>query len=616
MIMNIENNKVVTGYPGLNQIDSSLICSFFISDKSFYFDDEADFLSLPVWIAYIKSLDLYHVTNLKETEDQTEADQYIISELDYEYFYKTGKYKFIFKSPFTLEYHQNLLNWSCKSMRVFLADINKHLYGKLSGGHIYGFNVEMFNVEKKSFSSGSAPAWTTIKIVLSDPTEYNENGIKSLVTWNPNRINLVFVEISDITGAGSVIHVKVTDTTYGYEINGLVPSDFIVIDDTGVLTVTSCVQTDCGEFDLTMSAPVTFGTIQIDTDHFYSIAYNYYIVQNTCVCQDYDWTDENNFEVDVLYAGDLSAVTGLLIADFTLVDDINGPVTLTSVTETTPGHYVFVSVTDLTSGDITIDDGTVTGTSEYQLLIECKFELFASTATNNFSCKITTLISDIEVTGLLLADFAVVDDNHESIPISSVSEGAGSVYTFTLGLARTVGDLILDDIMYFGTGNYDFEQAFISNGGASGTTDFVDTDLDGVADDFDLLMPGSITASIITDIYLTGNAQKLIDISTTGVTVGINCYLAYFVFGHSYLLRLKYRTVNAGTGPDRYTNLSIYSDDGTVYVNEDISPSTGYFSIYESTEFVPDDEKTISVHLAFNRHLMELIIDTIELIEV
>lgn len=79
------------------------------------------------------------------------------------------------------------------------------------------------------------------------------------------------------------------------------------------------------------------------------------------------------------------------------------------------------------------------------------------------------------------------------------------------------------------------------NAGASGTTDWVDTDLDGLADNMNTTeSPSAVTYSIITGSGFTGNAQRFDILITTQVDFRSDAFS--LTNGESYKIRFKYRT--------------------------------------------------------------------------
>lgn len=86
----------------------------------------------------------------------------------------------------------------------------------------------------------------------------------------------------------------------------------------------------------------------------------------------------------------------------------------------------------------------------------------------------------------------------------------------------------------------------IANGGAADTTDWVDTDSDGLADSFTEGGMGSTDFSIVTGNGFTGNAQRMDFVS------GINNFLipdnVTLEDGKKYYVKLKYRSNNSLSG--------------------------------------------------------------------
>lgn len=618
MIGKYENSKTLTGNPFTEtQITSAMLCTLFISDRDFYFADEDTFEAQSNWITAIKNRDVHQIIKLKESEDQSEPDQYIKSDLDYEYFYKTGKYQFIFKAPYRLDYHQNLANWSGKPMRIFLGDINKNVYAMNNSGQVRGFDVELFHVEKKSFSFGTVPAWTTIKIRLAFPEEYDETGLCTKMDWNPNKTSVIFCTISSITGTGSTLTFTVTDSVHGIYIEGLTADDFSIDDDENTRTVSSLAYLGDGQYTLTASGSVAYGTITIDADDFYSSDTSYFVTTSSCVISNIVWSSEHIFTCEVAYSGSGSPVTGMDSGDFTVTDDVEGVCTITDVTETPSGTYQVTCIETLTTGDIDVDDGSVTGTAEYDLVLQVEFSNFGNSATHAFQVDIDLIGGSSPVTGLADTDFTITDELNGVLAITDFDEPTTGTYTFILDKAKTNINVVLSNASYEGEDDFDCNlDYYILNGGGSGTTDFVDAG-GGIPTGFGVYQDSYCDAEIITDDpYMEGNSFQIQKTSgAASIQVGFYCNPVYFKFNTAYKIRVKYRTTSAGTGADRFTKL-ILNGAATNYINEDMDVSGTYWSWYTSEEFTITNDTQLELLILFTKLNMIILVDTVEIIEV
>ncbi len=120
----------------------------------------------------------------------------------------------------------------------------------------------------------------------------------------------------------------------------------------------------------------------------------------------------------------------------------------------------------------------------------------------------------------------------------------------------------------------------VTNGGGVGTTDWVDTNTDGLGDNWS---KGNVEVSIVTGNGFNGNAQRAVRNIFTGtkdvysdvysVPTGINLYV-----------RLKYRGEDTAQG---YIELQVYDTSfGNLLLNEQMTNNTGNAVEYLSGSFV------------------------------
>lgn len=611
MIGSFENINVKTGYPARNQATISQIRTLFLTGSSLTFASSTLFETRSQWIAGLKAETIFALRNLIEVEDQSEETSYIKSRSDYTYRGKKGKYVYILKAPYVKEYHDHIEDYSGRNdLRVFLADVNGNIAGNLNGSAVRGLDIELLQIEKKKYGTGEVN-WTQIKMVLSDPDELNK---VSSMNWNPNLLSMVHVTLSAISGSGATVQFTIKDSVFGLAIDNLYLDDITLTDNAGGITMLMLTEKGDGIYMITASDSLSYGSIAINSDRYYGSG-NYYVNQDTVILNNFEWESQNKFQADVRLSGDLSLYTGLLLADFAITDDIEGTATITGVTEVSTGRYEFEVTEDLTTGSIAIDDGTVTGSTEYAVQIEVTFQNFSTADPANITFQIVTAITGAEVPGMTDADFTITDDNNGELEIDTLTEGAQAYYSLDLDEARTIGEVVLADDLYYGTGAYDYSGVSVVNGGASGTTDFVDSNADGLADGFSKTIAG--TATIVSSMTgFTGNAQQLRKVSGGLTAVNIRCSANYWKNSKHYKLRFKFQTQNAGTSGDRFT--SLYIDNQTINLyTELIEPTTGYYEIIETTSFlVPSGTYYIELMWAINKLNMIITIDEIELIEV
>lgn len=611
MIGSFENTRKRTGYPRKNLTTSSQINSLIISDQSFSFASETLFEDHSQWIIDIKNDKLQVIKNLTDFDYESEKTEYIKSELDYEYAGKPGKYKYLFRCVYSESYHDYLSELSGRNLRVFLADTNYNIHGYLSGATVKGLDVDLFHIEIKKLPNGREPAWSIIKLILSDP---NEKNLTTKMLWNPNRFDLIHIAISEVTGSGSYVDFTIKDTEYGILIDHLYISDISLADNAGGISVLMLTEKGCGQYRITATGALTYGTINVNSDRFYGTG-EYIIVQDTVIFNNFVFESSTVFQVDVRYSGDLSLYTGLVLADFAMVDDTYGAVTISSVTEVSTGRYEIATSTILSTGDIDIDDSIVTGAGTYTRTVEVEILNITRDVdipTNSMNFEVKTVISALDVTGLGIADFAISDTNNGPMTISAITEVAAGSYEATLSGAGTAGTISILTSIYYGSELYNFSTVTVINGGASGTTDFINP-TDGVAERFTAQLSG-VGSIVYAPTGFTGNTQQISHLAGT-YPAGLRVDLSYFKTEVDYKLRFKYRISQHGTGADRFVTVLVQGDD--LYLYETFEFTGYYVNLYESPVFqMLPGENAVSINWWFNRISMVLIIDEIELIEV
>jgi hypothetical protein len=128
----------------------------------------------------------------------------------------------------------------------------------------------------------------------------------------------------------------------------------------------------------------------------------------------------------------------------------------------------------------------------------------------------------------------------------------------------------------------------ILNAGASGTTDWVDTDMNGLADNMNTTeSPSSVTYSIITGSGFTGNAQRF-DINIT-TQVDFRTDPFSLINGETYMIRFKYRTDS--------TNMQVSLRNASTFVTKAgsgiLATNTGNAVEYTTSTFVAGSENYI-----------------------
>lgn len=611
MIINAEGILKKTGYPRANRTKLGKIRTLFITGPNFTFSSVTDFETYSQWISDIKAESIVFFSKISQVENQTEETTYVNSELDYEYRGKKGKYRYLLRTVYEKQYHDHIEAMSGKDVRVFIADVNNNIAANQVASSVRGLDVELLNVEKKKFADTGAQ-WTQIYLVLSDPDEFN---LVSQMTWNPNTINLVHVTLSSISGSGSTIDFTIKDSVFDIPIQNLYESDITITDGEGGISVSSLAETDCGEYRLTATGALSVGSINVNSDRFFGSA-QYIVNQTSVIFNNFTFESANLFQVDVRLSGDLALYTGLLLADFTMVDDTNGAVTIISVTEVSSGRYEINTSTNLTTGDISVDDGSVTGTGSYATVIEVEAYAFDTQIINSgtINCSVREVTSGNPVAGLTSSAFSIVDDVNGSVLLSVTDEGGGD-YSFTLSGPRTTGEVFISEALYDGSGRYNYGNCVFVNTGILGCGDWENPDVNGVPEYVSVTSPSTNEVSTPTRGDFTG-LTLLVKQKTIGSSVNINMLANTFKEGTQYQLKFFYEINNAGTGADRFVYIYLIDDDGVEVLNDTITQAPTIKATYTSSVFSIASSSTLLLKFAWDRFDMEVRLDEIQLIEV
>lgn len=619
MIGSFENKLFKTGYPGKNVTDLNKIDTLILSISDFVFDTETLFETQSQWIDDIKNEHLAVLKDMQEVDPDHEQTVYNKSRLDYEYRTKKGKYRYVFRTVYEPEYHEYIKSLSGQDLRVFLADVNNNIAANLSGANVHGLDVELIEVETKKLIGSTDPSWTVIRLVLSDPDEYN---LTTKMTWNVNSFNLVHVSLTDITGSGNYVDFTIKDSVFGIPIDNLYEADLSISDDAGGITISSLTETGCGQYRIIASGSLTVGDIIVNSDRFYGSG-EYVISQQTVIFNNFTYESDNIFQVDVRLSGDLSLYSGLEQADFTLLDDTNGPVVISSVTEVSTGRYEIETTTDLTTGDIDVDDGTVTGSGEYAVSIAIEAVDFGgldgepSSQWMEFDVRnVSTLAA---ITGLTQSAFTITDDLHGALTINSFSEIATGTYRVQfLNAPKTTGTVSISEGIYSGSGTYSYSTVFLNTGGPD-TTDWINPDANGVPEYISVTSPTGNTITTPTESGFTGTVLKVQN-TIIGTPVNINILANTFKLGVDYKLQFRYQTEGSGTGNDRFVDIYLYhggsipiNGDSVEYVN---NPSGWYESSVLNFSSTESQASFLQLQFAFSKYNMSFFVDEIELIEV
>jgi hypothetical protein len=610
MIGEFENIIPSTGISVKNENKFAKLKTIFLTLLDFDFDTEADFIDEVDWIAGIKARNIIPIVNLKEMDDNTEPENYYINAQDKEIKVSGGKYKFNFRAKYTLAYHQILDKLSQQAFRVMFADINKNIYAcNLTGTIHRGFDVELFNIENKKFSSGVIPAWTQIRIVLADADQFDKYGVISQVDFNINKLSIIFVDITEITSDGSTdINFTIIDAEYGLPIQGLIASQIQIIDNTGILTITLLTEISQGYYSATMSDPLSYGSILIDDGTYYGTS-SYVISSTVAEITNISYASTTEMSLRVTRMIDDVAITGLTASDFTITDDDHGVLTAGTFTEDGDGYYTFASLSGaLTTGNIILDDAVYEAEADYILSIALTVDNFDSTYSSDIYVDVSITDGGAPLTGLIKTNFVITDNVNGSITVSTCIESPVGTYRLIFAKARTSGHVAINKTNYFGSGEYDFSGCSIENTGGIGATDWIDSDSDGKADRVSTITAYAVCSMLTGSIGgFTGRAQRCSIINPHGIVMpGLQIYASYFETGKTYKLRFLYRSYYL-----LYLTITLISDS----VIDTLVSNLGNAIEYESDTFtITSSDYALIISLQSDNGYFD--IDELELIEV
>lgn len=601
MIGEFENIAVSTGYPETNICRFTGIKSIFLTDPLFSFDTIADFEDKAQWIADIKAQNIFQVLGLFETELQNEATEYIKSDLGYQFEGNKGKYIFNFKALYKKEYHDQLSKWSGKPCRVFFTDANNNVFANKIGARIYGLDVDLINIEKKTFGS-IEPAYTIIRVELSDSDEFDH---VSKMDFAINKINPVSVVISDLIIEGNLMEFTVKDSIYDIAIQNIY-TGFVITGES--LTINSIAFIGCGKYRITASGSFSDGNIAVDNDYYYSDETHYHVGAYLKIVN-IDYTSNKIIRFNVTDDTD-NLLTGVVLGEITITDSIEGVATINDLTVISPGLYQCTTDEPLTSGTISVTHDAVSGSASYEVDISLIIVNITSLFTNTISFEVEEALSGNPVTDLIAADFLISDAWSGDIDINDF-DVVGNLYTLGLAKPRTNGNIYMGS---YGV-QYDFTSVSFKNSGAAGATDLVDTNSDGLADYFSKIMPTKCTA-IITEEYL-GRMQNLTQDSYSSSPVGLSLPIDYFKSNRYYKLTFEYYRLNGGTGSDRFMNISLYGLNDLLFSDSLSSGDAGNPTHYISSEiYIPENISFLQLGFTFKKIGMKIQISRMQLIEV
>lgn len=473
MIVEEFNIQTTTGWPAKckNRNNIQQFKSMFLVSPEFSFGNIDDFTNENIWIQAIKDGYIIPVLNIKNVIDNYEETLYNTGEDDTAIFIKNGKYIFKLQYFVSFYFHKNLRTLSQQDFDVIFVDRNNQVLAYSPDEiEIKGFEINLINIEDQVIGDTKL-SYTPVYVELKDSRQYNDYGIVEKMDFNINNLNLIFVDITDISGTIDELYFKVTDKVYRFEIEGL--TEFQITDITnGILTYTTLKDNGDGNYYITgLSDDLTAGTIAIDEDNYYgSAAY----AISSILGEIYDITaTTSQISFKFRNASTLTAITGLTISDIILTDNINGTI-IAIITEVSAGSYT-LTLPDKSfwSGTIAIDNGSYADSESYQTLRNVNIINVNVTSSTQIEFSVTDVLEIIAVTNLLQSEISFIDDTNGALTINTFNNlGSGQYSVIVDSPGFTDGDITISGTRYNGTAEYsstvaialtitDFEEAHI-----------------------------------------------------------------------------------------------------------------------------------------------------------
>lgn len=552
MIFNPKNITNSTGLPKghLRGIDYFQFVSAYFVNKEFEFTDTDDFKDIDTWAQAIKDRYIFPLHAIKQVTNESEETNYQTSKLKYKYKAYENKYAFAIDFITSIDYNTLLASFSGQDYSIIFVDANNYVYAYTPDGtKIKALTTNLIDFNKMLLSNQNG-AFRTLRVELDDYTQLTEDGVIEKFDWKINSLEIIFVTISDVESSSSDnISFSVKDENFDCPIQGLSISDIELDDVSGTQTIGNLIEGDPGEYQLSSISPgITNGQIIIDTDSYYG-TYTYTYTNANVSLENIIYISQTEVEFDVKLDIDSSLVTGLLIGDFTVTDDINGVLSIGAFSEVSTGRYNLSSLSgNMTTGDIDISNATYTGSDPYDVLIFVVCSNFADVdVSNSIKTSVTTFYGGVAVAGLGISDFSVIDGSNGSLTINSLNESPSGTYELTFNKARTGGTVTVSTSLYSGNGNYDYTiDGLFRNGGASDTTDWINP-TDGLAEYWEQGTPLTYKdASIETGNGFTGNSQRVESLEDDPSGSILQTYAFYFKTNTEYKLKFDYRSDSFG----------------------------------------------------------------------
>lgn len=273
MILTLENTKpstsLINGASNMNMY--SHIKSVFLVEPDFSFDTQTLFETESEWQSEIGSENIFPIHKVRQSVPGGEDTIYNLSKLDFSYKITDGKYMFEFSFIQDIEYKQIIDEFSGQYMKVFFADVNYNIYGKLVGVTVEPFDTDLIDIKKFQFGELSLT-----KMIVEIPGDEFNDSVITEVDWNCLRVKNVEVSVSSITfPTTSSITFTVKDTICSENITDLVEANFSFSDNITTPVINTFTNVGAGVYTIGFTTLIYNGTLTISGVNYHgSSAYN------------------------------------------------------------------------------------------------------------------------------------------------------------------------------------------------------------------------------------------------------------------------------------------------------------------------------------------------------
>lgn len=211
-----------------------------LTTDSFEFSSYTDFADQDKWEDAVKAKQIFPLNGIYEFDDNTEETSYYESPLGDEIKLRNGKYRFTFRFNLNLKIHQELQKFSSASLRYFRVDSDNNILGYSDDGTtVKGFTLKTFEAEKMMAATADTPAWSPIRVVESNSSQWNNFGIVVNPDWEAEGLaGLANVDL-EVTGTptateiivsvGSDVGLDSDGSVNSVAITGILTGDFVVL---------------------------------------------------------------------------------------------------------------------------------------------------------------------------------------------------------------------------------------------------------------------------------------------------------------------------------------------------------------------------------------------------